>query len=179
MIQNIFNEVNSVDLSYLAHHLTDDEARGFFLLDAGVEHYKLLGFLANATEGAICDIGTYKGASALALSHGGNQVYTFDVSDMVALNPKPGNINIIRYHKDTLFSGWLKSSLIMLDTIHDGIHERKVIEYLIENNWKGVLVLDDIHAFPEQNKLWNDITLRKEDVSHIGHHSGTGIIYFE
>lgn len=170
-------QIEDIDLNRLAHHLTDAEARGFFLAER--EHYRLLAHLSVFAKGPISDIGTYKGASALALSYGGNPVYTFDVSNMLALNPIPANVHPIIYGPDTMFEGWLKSSLICLDTVHDGIHERKVIEYLIANNWKGTLVLDDIHAFPEQNKLWNDITLRKEDVTEGNHHSGTGIIYFE
>lgn len=170
-------DLSGINLQPLAHHLTDAEARGFFLADR--EHYKLLAYLSTKVKGPISDIGTYKGASALALSYGGNPVYTFDVSDMVALNPVPGNVNVVRYGPDTMFKGWLKSELICLDTIHDGIHERKVIDYLVTNKWKGLLVLDDIHAFPEQNKLWNEIKMRKVDLTDIGHWSGSGLIYFK
>lgn len=172
-------DIQSIDLNPLAHHINDAEARGFFTLDAGKEHYKLLAYLSTKVNGIISDIGTYKGASALALSYGGNPVYTFDVANMHKLVDKPSNINIIHYSPETMFEGWLKSELIMLDTIHDGIHERKVIEYLIANKWKGILVLDDIHHFPEQNKLWNEITLSKKDITDLGHWSGTGIIYFK
>ena len=39
--------------------------------------------------------------------------------------------------------------------------------------------MDDIVLFPELAKLWSEIPERKEDWTDIGHHSGTGIVYFE
>ncbi|MES2829679.1 MAG: hypothetical protein V4687_16070 [Bacteroidota bacterium] len=173
-------ELAKIDLSYLADLITDDEARGFFILPEGREHYKLLAYLANQFDNIIIsDIGSYKGCSALALSvNETNLVESYDVSDMVAMPLEPTNIQFFITDK-VVCNQVLKSSLICLDTIHDGIHERAVIDFLIENNWKGLLILDDIHHFPEQNKLWNEITLRKEDLTSIGHWAGSGLIYFE
>ncbi len=173
-------EINKINLSLLSVKIIDAEARGFFILEPGQEHYKLLAYLSTLQDGIeISDIGTYKGCSALVLSYNDkNRVFSYDISDMVKIFNQPDNIEfrIIQdsYHKDIL-----KSKLICLDTIHDGIHEKEVIDFLIKNNWKGILILDDIHHFPEQNKLWNSIKLRKEDITHLGHWSGTGIIYFE
>ena len=39
--------------------------------------------------------------------------------------------------------------------------------------------MDDIILFPELAKLWDEIPERKADWTDIGHHSGTGIIWFE
>lgn len=173
-------EINKIDLSLLSAKVIDGEARGFFVLEAGKEHYKLLAYLASQQDGIeISDIGTYKGCSALALSYNPkNKVYSYDVSDMVKIFNPPANIEFRliteSYHKDIL-----NSKIICLDTIHDGIHEKEVIDFLIANDWKGTLILDDIHHFPKQNELWESITLRKEDITKLGHWSGTGIIHFE
>lgn len=173
-------ELAKIDLSSLAELITNEEAKSFFILPEGKEHYKLLAYLAMQFDNIIIsDIGTYKGCSALALSvNPYNLVESYDVSDMVTLSKEPENVKFFLTDK-VVCDQVLKSELICLDTIHDGIHERAVIDFLIENNWKGLLVLDDIHFFPEQNKLWNEITLRKEDLTKIGHWAGTGLIYFE
>lgn len=173
-------ELANIDLSELAQLITDEEAKGFFLLPEGQEHYKLLAYLSKKFDNIIIsDIGTYKGCSALALSiNKKNTIESYDVSDMVTVSVDPENIKFFLTEK-IVCEQVLKSSLICLDTIHDGIHERAVIDFLIENNWEGLLILDDIHHFPEQNKLWNEITLRKEDLTEIGHWAGTGLIYFE
>ena len=171
-------DIEKIDLSKLAGKITCGEARGFFT--GQKEHYKLLAYISELYNGVeISDIGTYKGCSALALSYNqNNAVFSYDVSDMVKIYNPPYNIEfrVIKeeYHKDIL-----KSKIICLDTIHDGIHEKKVIDFLTKSKWKGLLILDDIHHFPEQNKLWESITLKKEDLTEIGHWSGTGLIYFE
>lgn len=173
-------EISDISLSLLSSKVIDGEARGFFLEQPGREHYKLLAYLSTLKNGIqISDIGTYKGCSALALSYNAkNRVYSYDVSNMRKLYNHPSNIEF-RLIKESYHQDILQSGLIVLDTIHDGVHEKEVIDFLIENDWKGILILDDIHYFPEQNKLWNSIKLRKEDITHLGHWSGTGIIYFE
>lgn len=168
-----------IDLSSLAELITDPASKGYFLLPEGQEHYKLLAYLSTKFDGVkIADIGTYHGCSALALSYNPkNTVVSYDISDMVKLNAVPQNVTFKLV--GTPDSEVLESDLIMLDTTHDGTHENQVIDFLIQNNWKGVLILDDIHHFPEQNKLWESITMEKEDLTSIGHWSGTGIIYFK
>lgn len=177
-------EIAAIDLTELSKFITDKEARDFFLAETG-EHYKLLAWLSMqfGSQADIADIGTFKGCSALALSYDPmGWVHSFDISNNRMLNDYPPiidfNLEGIEPEMEDPFM-ILNNDLIFLDTVHDGIHERKVIDFLIEHEWKGVLVLDDIHHFPEQNKLWNDITLRKEDVTDIGHWAGSGIIYFE
>ena len=56
-------ELAKIDLSGLAELIIDDEAKGFFILPEGKEHYKLLAWLSTQFENiTIADIGTYKGA---------------------------------------------------------------------------------------------------------------------
>lgn len=180
-VNNIeLEKINKTDLSGACKFIDDQEAANFFNSEAGKEHYKLLAYLSLVLDNIeISDIGTYKGCSALALScNPSNKVYSYDISDMNKVIGGCDNIEF-RIIKESFSKDILKSKLICLDTIHDGIHEKEVLDFLIKNNWKGILILDDIHHYPEQNKLWNSIKLRKEDITHLGHWSGTGIIYFE
>jgi hypothetical protein len=172
----------AIDLSGMAEAITDPASKAYFLMPEGEEHYKLLAYLSTCFDNIlISDIGTYHGCSVLALSYNqANRVISFDVSRMSKLVNVPKNIELQIIAEDEFVSpDILSCGLIMLDTTHDGTHENQVIEYLIANNWKGVLILDDIHHFPEQNKLWESITQEKEDLTTAGHWSGTGIIYFK
>jgi len=40
------------------------------------------------------------------------------------------------------------------------------------------MVLDDIHAFPEMEILWNKLIFNKVDITSYGHWSGTGLVDF-
>lgn len=180
--------INKIDLTELSKFITDKEARDFFLAEIG-EHYKLLAYLSTQFEGQLfCDVGTNIGCSALALMYANtdidrewNQVLSYDIVNNRRLKKIPDSILCESEFiiSEDYFLDLLPASLIFLDTVHDGIHERKVIDFLIKHKWEGVLILDDIHYFPEQNKLWKDIKLKKEDITDRGHWSGTGIIYFD
>lgn len=170
--------IAKIDLTELSKFITDKEARDFFLAEKG-EHYKLLAWLSmQYKKPLISDIGTYKGCSALALSYNKRGlIFSYDILNLRKLTKNPSNVRF--YIEDCRNDFTLASDLIFLDTTHDGTHENMVINWLMYEGWKGVLVLDDIHHFPEQNKLWNEITLPKEDITEFCHWSGTGIIYFE
>ena len=72
----------------------------------------------------------------------------------------------------------LASPLIMLDTNHDGVFENKFYEFLKQNSYKGLLFLDDIHLNQPMGEFWNAITEAKEDITDLGHWSGSGIVDF-
>ena len=188
LIKNLtVRDIDGLTLSLLSEFITDPEAKNYFLEEAGKEHYKLLAYfstLFNDTQ--ITDIGTYKGCSALALSFNKtNTIYSFDVVD----NRKLSNLyninnlqNIIfilsdcvRWYKDIL----LKSKIIFLDVNHDGEYEYKVFNCLIENNYKGYLILDDINLNQTMKNFWTSITKEKIELTHLGHFSGTGLVYFD
>jgi hypothetical protein len=62
---------------------------------------------------------------------------------------------------------------------HDGVQERRMISKLIEMDFKGILLLDDIHLNPEMQSLWDWIPAgRKVDLTRFGHNSGTGAVLF-
>jgi len=59
--------------------------------------------------------------------------------------------------------------------------ERTIIyDYLKKNNYIGILILDDIYLNEPMRYFWNEVCKNEDkmDISHLGHWSGTGIIYF-
>lgn len=151
------------------------------------EHYKLLAWFStkfNNTE--IFDIGTHMGASSCALSYNNtNIVHSFDIN-LSKLVARKSNC---QYHEENLWdenirNKWkdllLNSSLIFIDIDpHEGYMEYEFYEWLVENNYKGILILDDIWHFKGmRDNLWYKIHSTKFDVTDVGHWSGTGIVDF-
>ena len=86
---------------------------------------------------------------------------------------------------------FLSSKLIFMDVDpHNGVQEDKVLNFLISNNWKGILVCDDIgvgrekgkeNAHPAMRDWWNSIELPKYDISknYFAAGTGTGVVCFD
>lgn len=166
----------------------------FFNKRSGEAHYRLLSYLSCHFQGAnLIDIGTNKGSSALALSYyENNNIFSFDLRErFYFIEPsqeyqvKKGrhyfyfdNVKFIIgnfYHFKDLV---LKSNLILYDTNYDGILEREFLDWLITNKYEGILLLDDIKLNPEMVNFWDNIKLKKYDISKYGNQSGTGLIDF-
>lgn len=165
----------------ISKYISNDEYKSYYNEVSSKEHYRLLTYITNSYNGInIIDIGTLKGCSALALSTNKlNNVYSFNVSDQLELNEKPKNIefiidNIINGNYDELI---LKSPVILLDTYHDGTFEKQFLDYISNINYKGTIILDDIHLNKEMGYFWNQINLDKDDITHLGHSTGTGVVY--
>jgi hypothetical protein len=156
---------------------------------AGQEHYRLLQTLSQEVNGKeIFDIGTWMGASALALSFNPtNTVHSFDLAHSFSL-PQRTNIT---YHLANIVTDtpereqWkdriLASPLIFLDIDpHEGKDEYIFYEWLRDNNFKGMLVCDDIHHFEGmRTNFWSRIPAQfKTDLTAKGHWSGTGLVKF-
>jgi hypothetical protein len=160
----------------------EEEFRGYFLSEPGLEHYKLLSHISLLYNNVnLLDIGTYKGCSALALSYNTtNKIYSFDINaGLVNLkSPVPDNIHFIV--DDILNEQYVElimsSPMIFLDTYHDGPFEHAFLNHLIQNKWTGYLLLDDIYLNDAMKSFWDSIQYEKFDISYIGHHSGTGLV---
>jgi predicted O-methyltransferase YrrM len=188
--------LNNNDLNDIAINYLQEKCRGiakeYFALHSGKEPYRLLFFLAQQfNNSTIIDLGTSNGASALALSaNKTNQIYSFDITDRCETSflqsknnfektPSFPNVDFIVTQDFTKYIDlFLKSPFIYLDIAHDGTWENILIDLLIKNNYKGIMVLDDIHAFPEMKILWNKLTFNKVDITRYGHWSGTGLVDF-
>ena len=177
-------EVNSIDLSYNAHLINEQEYKSYYLSDPGQEHYKLLAYYSmQFNDAVLLDVGTYKGCSALALSHNPkNQVKSFDIrSGLRNLSDYPTNVefiigNILDEEYKPLM---LSSKVIVLDTDHLGEFEHKFYNHLKSVGYKGTLILDDIKLNPEMVEFWNSISDEKHDISYLGHNSGTGLVFLK
>ena len=176
---NLSNEIlDNLDLSEFESDLAPF-VKQYFYLNSGVEHYRLLAHISSYYKNeTLLDIGSYKGGSALALSFNkNNTVISIDIENHLELSINRANIEFkilnILNHPNLL----QKSKLIMLDTAHDGLFERELYTYLIESNWNGIIIADDIHLNQPVKKWWQSIDNKyKYDITKFGHHSGTGLI---
>jgi predicted O-methyltransferase YrrM len=173
------------------------------------EHYAL--FLAIASQLSnkkIIEIGTCIGHSALVFSYNSiinnNNIYTYDInSSQINLNKLTAN-NIKFSTENLMNSNYrnlphikehiLSSDIIFIDIDpHIGLLEYEFYLFLRKENFKGIIIFDDIymgkqgHAFEHRKllghfmyeNLWSKIPdYEKICVSHLGHVSGTGIINF-
>lgn len=177
-------DLQNIDLSGNAHLVNEEEFRNYYLGGPGEEHYKILAYYSTQFNNSILlDIGTYKGCSALALAYNPtNQVKSFDIRPgLLSISGYPDNIeflldNIISKEYEALI---LSSKFIILDTDHLGDFEHEFYNHLKTIGYKGILLLDDIKLNTPMMEFWESITDEKYDISNIGHHSGTGLVFLK
>lgn len=186
-ILNVSNiELNSMDSSYINGYSDKlinyelDHNPYYFHMESGKEHYRLLMYISTLyNNDVIFDVGTNKCMSALALSYNkSNRVKTYDIIKLLPENPNVDNIEYI-LGDSTKDVDLQKCPVIFLDVDHDGIYEDIFYGHLKSINWKGILILDDIHLNEPMKKFWNRIEEKKYDITNIGHWSGTGLVVFE
>ncbi|MCJ7636568.1 MAG: hypothetical protein MUO21_03680, partial [Nitrososphaeraceae archaeon] len=180
-------EINKIELQHNSYSgVNPEEYPGY----PGKEHYKLLAHLSTTfSNSTIVDIGTHRGISALALSHNKtNIVHSFDI--VAKIDPEMKSISNIIFHIDNLWNIttrnlWkemiLSSSLIFLDIEpHDGIMEYEFYRFLLNNGYRGILIVDDIWYFKGmRDHFWYHVpSEHKLDITKYGHWSGTGLIRF-
>jgi hypothetical protein len=173
-------DLNAINLSkYLKS--TDDLGfpKGWFYMDAGLEHYRLLAYISTLYNAVtLLDIGSYQGSSAIALSFNKkNKVISYDIEHQLEIAEiKIPNIQFI---KGNVLKYEIASPFIMLDTYHDGDFEQEFADHLLKINYKGLVMFDDIHLNNEMSNFWNGLKKEKYDLTHIGHHTGTGIVIYD
>lgn len=150
---------------------------------SGQEHYRLLKYFAKNIDGPIIEIGTHCGTSAVALATATeHEVITYDIDDV-----KLNNLNHIKNLKfricefntdDDYKEKILNSKMIFIDAPHTGQFEQMCYEWLVDNNYKGITIWDDIHLNEEMEMFWYGVEHNKMDVTDYGHITGTGIIFF-
>jgi predicted O-methyltransferase YrrM len=180
----------STDLSHLRERLPLQEDREWFTIWPG-EHYTLLAGLAQTTSAKLAwDIGTYHGASALALAGAVESVVTNDVvplsemdgayaaleSDWPNVTQTVGDLSDARFyaiHEASIAD----ADLVLVDGPKDGKFEYAVIPRLIDTMKPGsVLVMDDIR-FANMRALWSGLNRPRIDLGCFGHWSGTGVVF--
>lgn len=172
--------LDSLDTSQIQHIHPDMQQ--WFHLQSGKEHYRMLMHLAYCYDGVqIADIGTYRGASAIALAQNpNNNVFSLDVG--VFKNDIPMNnieFCIGDFHTNQkIQENILKCPFIFLDIDHMYNNEIWIYNFLIKNDWKGLMICDDIYLCDEMKRFWNEISHPKIDITQYGHFSGTGAVIF-
>ena len=188
------------------------EQTSYKAIGHNLEHYYaiLVHLSTYFTDSVIVDLGTNRGGSAAALSYNrSNEVYTFDIAindEALSLFEQYENITYLigncienNWHGQPQINPpglrirplksereiFLSSELIFLDIDpHDGVQESQVLEFLITNNWKGIMVCDDIgghsnNFHPRMRDWWNSIELTTYNiVNKYASDTGTGIICF-
>jgi len=181
---SITNEqLDNIDLFPYSQRINSSEYQGYFMSKSGQEHYRLLAHISQNDDLVdILDVGTLKGCSALAFSvNSKNKVRSFNVGNEFDLNYTPLNAefiidNVLNGNYNSVILG---SKYIMLDTYQDGTFEKEFYDHLVSINYKGYLLLDDIHLNFEMERFWGSITKEKYDITNIGHSTGTGVVYFK
>ena len=172
--------IRSMNLEKFRPHASDIYTK-FFWMDAGAEHYRLLAYLSTCyNNSTLIDLGTDKGCSALALSYNpSNHVISYDIEDRKVQPIDLPNVEFRVKDATEDRNELLASPLILLDTAHDGVFERKVYSLLVEGRYDGLLMLDDIYLNPTMQQFWDRIGLEKIDLTPLGHWSGTGLVRFD
>ena len=202
----IGEELNEINIKY--SHILQESSMQY-----GVDqYYVILSHLSTYFNNSIIvDMGTLTGGSAQALAYNkSNTVYTYDVLEDGTAIQRFARVeceNIKYIIGDCIRDNWtgmvmldgvlpmsdkkifLSSELIFLDVDpHDGRQENDVLNFLISNNWKGIMVCDDIgmgkeipNSHPSMREWWDRIDLPKYDISNNIYASGTGtgIICFD
>lgn len=196
-------ELDAVDLLPALPIISWHTDHRFFF--APNEHYRLLAVLARQAArafptSAILDLGSPYACSAAALCLGAMaagssiDVHTFDLGsgskavmppDARAYAERSGiQIHVKVNEPDDMLERVMRQAhqahLIALDTEpHDGVLERKIVEALMDVGYRGLLVVDEIRLNESMLNFWKWVPMKKIDVTHHAHWSGTGIIVFD
>lgn len=181
-IKNLKTNLKDIDLTqYKKYNL--DIYNKYLYLQAGLEHYQLLANISEEHDNKLFfDVGTNYGASAIALANNKkNKVVSYDIKDVLPCKINEDNIDfcIGDVLKDDRL---LNADLIFLDTNHDGSFEKIFLDFLVENKYKGIVIMDDINEWPILRNIAEEISDKNNiellDLTEIGHYSGTLALIF-
>lgn len=183
-------EAVTLDMSRLAQRLPREEDQDWFALWPG-EHYAFLKGLARTLRPTlVLDIGTYHGASALAMADHSTRIISYDVipiteisggyirltSDFTNVEQRIGDLAQEDFYQ-TQQEVVCEADVVMVDGPKDGIFEYEVVPKLLLNMKPGsLLILDDIR-FENMQKLWRNLAKPRIDVGCFAHSSGAGVVF--
>ena len=174
-------DLTSLDMSYASKLAFKGKEN--FERDPGQEAYRLYAYLGEQFNNKIIlDIGTRFGNSALALTKNNrNKVISYNIVEEGASKIEKKNITwVLKDFRNDDTIEWDKVDLILIDVDpHDGSKEREMLDYLSKIGWSGKIVFDDINLNGGMKNLWQSLPEeKKQDLTEVGHISGTGIMEF-
>jgi hypothetical protein len=184
-MKNILNKMKISKKKLLNETLDffNQDVLNFPYLKNITEHYRLLSYISKEYNNVVLiDAGTNFGHSCKALAQNKkNKVITYDIlKKHFNFFSEYGNIEFKQMDINDENHEILKTAkLILLDIDpHDGIQEKKFIDLLININYRGYVICDDINLNENMKKWWDSIQIEKYDITEIGHLSGTGVVNF-
>ena len=191
-IDTILQRSDAIDLETFTskfHPIIGDH--GEFYGDPGDRTYRLLSHLSTLfNDKNIVVWDAYTGLSALALSYNPtNSVHGFTTKNFLlpSLTTSQPNLSFSNTdlsnpdHCDAWKSLLLSAALIFIDrSPHDGVKEYELLQFLEENYYEGIVVLEHIWSMKTmRDHCWSKLNPNfRCDVSLLGNHSGTGICWF-
>lgn len=173
------DDIATVDLNKINFVSKNNNLRSDIDGMPGKEHYRLLCHLSTwFNNTTIYELGSWTGGSALCLAYNkSNYVISYDIQYIIDVERQP-NMEFrqgdFEYDKQLL-----ASPFIFIDVSHDGKLEQRIYNYLVNNNYKGLTIWDDINLNPEMKAFWNSVSHEKRELTKFGHYSGTGAIVFK
>lgn len=182
MILPTKEELDAIDMQPVVDQFHKVDEVKFLSMPAGQEHYRLLRWISeNNNDVHISELGCYMGLSTVCLAwNKRNEVLTYDnYFNFIKWKKRPSNVSLSEAKGEHYYNPLIAfSNIIFVDTNHFGVMELAVYKHLKENNWKGILIYDDIYLNDEMKAVWGAIDMPKIDATEIGHVYGTGIIEF-
>lgn len=172
-------QLDKIDISFILNRFPDTEYhKQYISRPASDHHYRLLTWLSSYFNNTILiEIGVWKGASGLSLSQNpSNKVIGFDVEYQITAD-LPSNYTLII--GDVLKNEHLikSSPFLFYDTMHDGVLENEFLCWLQKINYSGLILFDDIYLNKNMNDFWESIIFKKEDITYLGHYTGSGVVW--
>jgi predicted O-methyltransferase YrrM len=183
-LESVTNHIlDNIDMTQIQRDAYHD-VNNYISQKSGQNHYRLLTYISTLFDNKkILDVGTFKGWSALALSYNkNNTVISYDLCDSF-----PKSASQLKENIEYRIGNFLNNSSLILEAPfifldidpHDGIQEELIFRKLNKIGFKGIVMLDDIHYFEGMNKFYNNLAQRKIDITHIGHSTGSAVVYFK
>jgi hypothetical protein len=173
-------ELNAINMTHILANIKECPEKKYVDMPAGVEHYRLLHWLGwHHMQTLITEVGTYMGFGTLCLADNpSNSVTTYDLDfGPVKWIKMPENIIPLKSFNENGFDSNVRNAdIIFVDTWHNGIMEKKLLDYLISKDWHGLLIYDDLHYNEAMREFWRSIQQEKYDLTEIGHVTGTGLV---
>lgn len=165
------------------------------------EHYKLLYQLMIVEQpNLILEIGTFKGASCLAMKQAllkysqYGKIITYDIipwNNIKGTHLRKEDFDkhleqrVVDFSKldqiKTQEEVFRRANFIFVDMAKDGVSEKLVCDFLDSLNFNlknGPYVIFDDIKFVSMLKFWREIKHPKMDITSLGHWSGTGIVHW-